>query len=208
MGMRRRKRSFLSFGRVLPKSLKNLVPQTLGKTLFDFVTFLAVAQTTGHSCAAQHRSSWAPLALSPHDPRTTGLGYCAFRCTTHELAQRGQSGLVHPQLLLTQHLLARAARKFWRRSIFYQSSRSNGSTASDLRLTFRCAVHELTCRGRSELSLRLHQCPLRRDSERPHSGHHSSSSRLSQLLNPVISSSLRTFVSYPSLRSHRLLRSL
>jgi hypothetical protein len=28
----------------LPKSLKNLVPQTLGKTLFGFVTFLAVAR--------------------------------------------------------------------------------------------------------------------------------------------------------------------
>lgn len=68
-----------------------------------------------------------------------------------ERAYCGQSGLVHPQLLLTQHLLARAARKFWRRSIFHQSSRSNGSTASDLRLTFRCAVHELTCRGQTGL---------------------------------------------------------
>lgn len=73
------------------------------------------------------------------------------RCILHQGPLSGQSGLVHPQLLLTQHLLARAARKFWRRSIFHQSSRSNGSTASDLRLTFRCAVHEVTCRGTKRL---------------------------------------------------------
>jgi hypothetical protein len=36
------KRSFLSLATIPPESLKNLVPQTLGETLFDFVTFLAV----------------------------------------------------------------------------------------------------------------------------------------------------------------------
>jgi len=38
------KRSFLSLRGVLPKSLKNLLPQNLGRTPFDFVTFLAVAR--------------------------------------------------------------------------------------------------------------------------------------------------------------------
>lgn len=38
------KRSFLSLAEMRPRALKNLLPQTLGKTLFDFVTFLAVAE--------------------------------------------------------------------------------------------------------------------------------------------------------------------
>jgi hypothetical protein len=38
------KRSFLSLRLVSPKPLKNLVPQTRGRTLFGFVTFLAVTR--------------------------------------------------------------------------------------------------------------------------------------------------------------------
>ncbi|WP_229802356.1 hypothetical protein [Paramylibacter ulvae] len=37
----RQKRSFLSYLMLTPELLKNPVPQTLGKTAFDFVTFLA-----------------------------------------------------------------------------------------------------------------------------------------------------------------------
>ena len=37
-------RSFVSRALLKPEGLKNLVPQTLGKTAFDFVTFLAGTQ--------------------------------------------------------------------------------------------------------------------------------------------------------------------
>lgn len=43
--------------------LKNLVPQTLDTTAFDFVTFLAGIQKSGHSYVVQH---------------TVGLGSVAF----------------------------------------------------------------------------------------------------------------------------------
>ncbi|MFT7135279.1 MAG: hypothetical protein ACI80I_001274, partial [Akkermansiaceae bacterium] len=55
--------------------------------------------------------------------------------------------LLQTQLLLTQHLFAIAAMVVWLCSLFHRSGRSNGSTAPDLKLTFRCTVHELTCRG-------------------------------------------------------------
>jgi hypothetical protein len=51
---------------------------------------------------------------------------------------------VQPQLLLTQHLFAVAAVLFWQRRKFHQSGGSNWSTAPDLRMTFRCKMHELT----------------------------------------------------------------
>ncbi|WP_281251748.1 hypothetical protein [Yoonia maricola] len=37
------KRSFLSLAATRPKALKNLVPQSLGETRIDFVTFLAAS---------------------------------------------------------------------------------------------------------------------------------------------------------------------
>lgn len=72
----------------------------------------------------------------------------AVRCALPELTQRGQTGLVQPQLLLTQHLFAVAAVLFWQRRKFHQSGGSNWSTAPDLRMTFRCKMHELTVRGK------------------------------------------------------------
>jgi len=57
------------------------------------------------------------------------------------LTVRGQTGLMQMQPLLTQHLLAAAARDIWQRSICHQSSRSNRSSARDLKLTIRCTVH-------------------------------------------------------------------
>jgi hypothetical protein len=39
----RQKRSFLSQALLSPKSLKNLAPQTLGKTAFDFGTFFGLS---------------------------------------------------------------------------------------------------------------------------------------------------------------------
>lgn len=53
------KRSFLSQAVLMPELLKNLVPQTLGKTAFDFVTFLAGAKerTFVHSAASYNKGS-------------------------------------------------------------------------------------------------------------------------------------------------------
>ncbi len=39
-----KKRSFLSEGLLTPEAMKNHVPQTLGETVFDFVSFIAGAQ--------------------------------------------------------------------------------------------------------------------------------------------------------------------
>jgi hypothetical protein len=43
---RRQKRSFLKLAAMLPQTLKNLVPQTLGETRYDSVTFLPSARRT------------------------------------------------------------------------------------------------------------------------------------------------------------------
>ena len=80
--------------------------------------------------------------------RTADLGYEA-----HGLTQCGQTKLMQLRLLLTQHLLAVAAMVVWRCSRIHRSCRSNGSIAPDLKLTFRCTLHELTCRGQSCRSL-------------------------------------------------------
>lgn len=49
--------------------------------------------------------------------------------------------------MLTQHFLAVAAACIWQCSILHQSSRSNWSTALDLKLTFRHMAHEFKYRG-------------------------------------------------------------
>ncbi|MDB4074592.1 hypothetical protein N9530_07615, partial [Ascidiaceihabitans sp.] len=55
----------------------------------------------------------------------------------------GQTGLLHPQLLLTQHLLARPARELRRRSDFRQTGHSNEQKRVESKLHFRCTQPEL-----------------------------------------------------------------
>jgi len=70
------KRPFLSLTAWSPESLKILVPQTLGKTSIDFVTFLAASLRSRHSRYAQHPSKWALNRPSPRWSRRAGLGFC------------------------------------------------------------------------------------------------------------------------------------
>ena len=60
------KRSFLSQSTLGLKSLKNLVPQTLGKTAFDFGSFLASLKQAilGATCSIGHSG------LNPAPPNT------------------------------------------------------------------------------------------------------------------------------------------
>ena len=72
-------------------------------------------RTCGILRAASARSKiltlplWALLTPSPHDLRAAGLGGHAVRYAAYQLEKRGQTGLMHMQLLLTQHLFAVAA---------------------------------------------------------------------------------------------------
>lgn len=55
------------------------------------------------------------------------------------------------QLLLTQHLLARAALKFWRRSDFHQTSHSNGQVRVKTKLQIRSSLLQIERHGQSGL---------------------------------------------------------
>jgi hypothetical protein len=60
---------------------------------------------------------------------------------------------LHPQLLLTQHLLARAALELRRRSDFRQTGHSNEQKRVESKLHFRCTQRELERCGLSHLLL-------------------------------------------------------
>ena len=49
--------SFLAQALLTPGSLNNLVPQTLGKTAFDFVTLLAAAEEADNSAECSIRQN-------------------------------------------------------------------------------------------------------------------------------------------------------
>jgi hypothetical protein len=55
-----------------------------------------------------------------------------FRCALHRWLLSGLSGLLSMQRMLTQHLLARAAKEFRRRSDFPQTSHSKLPISVDL----------------------------------------------------------------------------
>ena len=52
-------------------------------------------------------------------------------------------GLLYPQLLLSQHLLARAARELRRCSDFHQIGHSNRQIRTESKLHFRCTQPEI-----------------------------------------------------------------
>lgn len=68
-----------------------------------------------------------------------------------EFTVRGQTGLLQSQLLLTQHLLARAARKFRGRNDFHQTSQSDGQVLLETKQAFRCTWPELERRRQNGL---------------------------------------------------------
>lgn len=63
-----------------------------------------------------------------------------IRCTTHELTQRGPSGLLPVQLSLTQKIFATAALLIWQRIGFHRSSRSGMTILAASKSTFCCEL--------------------------------------------------------------------
>jgi len=68
-----------------------------------------------------------------------------------ELTDCGQTGLLHSQLLLTQHLHAFAVQNLRRRNDFHQTGHWIRQKRVDSKLTFRCGLPKPSRRGRSEL---------------------------------------------------------
>lgn len=63
-------------------------------------------------CIMKRQPFWALRVPSLQNVRMAGRGKRTVRCGVSELTQRGQTGLLQAQLLLTQHKLARAEREF------------------------------------------------------------------------------------------------
>ena len=83
-----------------------------------------------------------------------------FRCALHRGLLSGLSGLMHLQLLLTQHLFAVAARFLLRCSLRRGSGHSMLPIPVDFTPSFRCILFKFTQRGQTDQKHVGHQRPV------------------------------------------------